>query len=156
MQGRYVILSFLDSVLTTLVISEFIYDVVKTIVVVVFINMVTAFMAEYAEERSNLDRIERALLVRRGSLLRTSLHRKAVVNALVNGLVYGAVSLLGTVITEFSIGLALIYWVPLIPIVILGIFGALMSRYFHGNYITWSLIYILLGLLASYIRFVLA
>ncbi len=150
------ILSFLDSVLTTLVISEFIYDVVKTIVVVVFINMVTAFMAEYAEERSNLDRIERALLVRRGSLLRTSLHRKAVVNALVNGLVYGAVSLLGTVITEFSIGLALIYWVPLIPIVILGIFGALMSRYFHGNYITWSLIYILLGLLASYIRFVLA
>ncbi|WP_243675833.1 hypothetical protein [Vulcanisaeta distributa] len=71
--GRYLVLGFLDSVLTTLVLGETTRSTVKLVIIVTTINLVTAFMAEYIEERSSLSHIERTLLMRRGgSLLRTS------------------------------------------------------------------------------------
>ncbi len=70
--GRYLVLGFLDSVLTTLVLGEAMRSTIKLVAIVTTINLITAFMAEYIEERSSLSHIERALLMRRGSLLRTS------------------------------------------------------------------------------------
>mgnify|MGYP001773108646 FL=1 len=65
-----------------LTLGESMRGTVKLVVIVTVINLITAFMAEYIEERSSLSHIEKSLLMRRGSLLRTSLHRRAVYDAL--------------------------------------------------------------------------
>ncbi|WP_243681186.1 hypothetical protein [Vulcanisaeta souniana] len=46
--GRYLVLGFLDSVLTTLVLGESMRSTIKLVIIVTVINLVTAFMAEYA------------------------------------------------------------------------------------------------------------
>ncbi|ADY00466.1 MAG: hypothetical protein ACP5GZ_00605 [Vulcanisaeta sp.] len=149
--GRYLVLGFLDSVLTTLVLGETTRSTVKLVVIVTVINLVTAFMAEYIEERSSLNRIERSLLMRRGSLLRTSLHRKAIYDALIKGLIFGTVSLIGALITDLTMYLIKVLWIPVIPVIMLGVFGTLMSRYFRGNAILWLILYIVLGITMSFI-----
>ncbi len=149
--GRYLVLGFLDSVLTTLILGESMHGTVKLVAVVTVINLVTAFMAEYIEERGSLSRIERYMLMRRGSLLRTSLHRRAIYDALIKGLVFGVVSLLGALITELTMYLIRVLWMPVIPILMLGLFGTLMSRYFRGNAILWFILYIMLGIMMSFI-----
>ncbi|WP_054842297.1 hypothetical protein [Vulcanisaeta distributa] len=150
--GRYLVLGFLDSVLTTLVLGETMRSTVKLVVIVTTINLITAFMAEYIEERSSLSHIERALLMRRGSLLRTSLHRRAIYDALIKGLVFGAVSLLGASVTNYTMYLVRVFWIPVIPVIILGVFGTLMSRYFRGgNAVLWLILYVMLGIVMSFI-----
>ncbi|WP_054857573.1 hypothetical protein [Vulcanisaeta sp. JCM 16159] len=149
--GRYLVLGFLDSVLTTLVLGETTRSTVKLVIIVTTINLVTAFMAEYIEERSSLSHIERTLLMRRGSLLRTSLHRRAIYDALIKGLVFGAVSLLGASVTNYTMYLVRVFWIPVIPVIILGVFGTLMSRYFRGNAVLWLTLYVILGIVMSFI-----
>ncbi|WP_252901191.1 hypothetical protein [Vulcanisaeta sp. JCM 14467] len=112
--GRYLVLGFLDSVLTTLILGESMRSTVKLVTIVTVINLVTAFMAEYIEERSSLSHIERSMLMRRGSLLRTSLHRRAIYDALIKGLIFGAVSLLGALVTDFTMYLVRVFWIPVI------------------------------------------
>jgi len=152
-EGRYVVLGFLDSVLTTLVLGEAMVNTIKLVIIVTIINLLTAFMAEYIEERGTLSHIEKALLLRKGSLLRTSLHRRAVLDAIIKGLVFGIVSLAGALVTESSIGIR-VFWIPIIPIIILGVFGTLMSRYFRGNAFLWFALYVVLGIVASFIGYV--
>ncbi|MGC9152477.1 MAG: hypothetical protein ACP5GY_01935 [Vulcanisaeta sp.] len=147
--GRYVVLGFLDSVLTTLILGEAVSGTVKLIVIVTIINLITAFMAEYIEERASLSRIEKSLLRKRGSLLRTSLHRRAIYDALIKGLIFGVVSLVGASVTEFSMGILEFFGIPIVPLIVLGGFGTLMSKYFRGNAILWFMLYIVLGLTVS-------
>ncbi|GAB6944743.1 hypothetical protein [Vulcanisaeta sp. JCM 14467] len=149
--GRYLVLGFLDSVLTTLILGESMRSTVKLVTIVTVINLVTAFMAEYIEERSSLSHIERSMLMRRGSLLRTSLHRRAIYDALIKGLIFGAVSLLGALVTDFTMYLVRVFWIPVIPVLMLGVFGTLMSRYFRGNAVLWLVLYIMLGIVISFV-----
>ena len=149
--SRYLVLGFLDSVLTTLILGESVQSTVKLVVIVTVINLVTAFMAEYIEERGSLSHIERSMLMRRGSLLRTSLHRRAIYDALIKGLIFGAVSLLGALITDLTMYLVRVLWIPVIPVLMLGAFGTLMSRYFRGNAVLWLVLYVMLGIVISFI-----
>ncbi|BDR91115.1 hypothetical protein [Vulcanisaeta souniana] len=149
--GRYLVLGFLDSVLTTLVLGESMRSTIKLVIIVTVINLVTAFMAEYAEERSSLSHIERTLLMRKGSLLRTSLHKRAIYDALIKGLIFGVVSLLGALITDLSMYIVKVLWIPVVPVIMLGVFGTLMSRYFRGNAILWLILYIVLGIIMSFV-----
>ncbi|MFP3491835.1 MAG: hypothetical protein RXN86_03575, partial [Vulcanisaeta sp.] len=86
-EGRYLVLGFLDSVLTTLILGETILNGIRLVIIVTVINLVTAFMAEYIEERASLRHIERTLLMKSGTLLRTSLHKRAIYDALIEGFV---------------------------------------------------------------------
>jgi predicted membrane protein (TIGR00267 family) len=147
--NRYLVLGFLDSVLTTLVLGDSMPNDARLVFIVTIINLITAFMAEYVEERNSLRHIERQLLMRRGSLLRTSLHRRAIYDALIKGLMFGAVSLVGSTITVLSMGIKVL-WIPIIPIVALGSFGTLMSKYFGGNAAFWFILYVILGVIASF------
>ncbi len=145
------VLGFLDSVLTTLILRETIEDLIKLVIVVTSINLMSAFMAEYVEERRFLERIERILLMRRGSILRTILHKRAVLEALTRGFTYGVISIVGTLIVETTASLASIGGIPIITILVLGAFGTLMSRYFSGNSLVWFVLYAALGFIASFI-----
>ncbi|PLC68334.1 hypothetical protein B7L70_03810 [Vulcanisaeta sp. EB80] len=149
-EGRYLVLGFLDSVLTTLILGETILNGIRLVIIVTVINLVTAFMAEYIEERASLRHIERTLLMKSGTLLRTSLHKRAIYDALIEGFVFGVVSFIGSLITALSMGIKVL-WMPVIPISILGVFGTLMSRYFRGNAILWFALYVILGITASFI-----
>ena len=149
--SRYLVLGFLDSVLTTLILGESVQSTVKLVVIVTVINLVTAFMAEYIEERGSLSHIERSMLMRRGSLLRTSLHRRAIYDALIKGLIFGAVSLLGALVTDSTMYLVRVFWIPVIPVLMLGAFGTLMSRYFRGNAVLWLVLYVMLGIVISFV-----
>ncbi|WP_243681184.1 hypothetical protein [Vulcanisaeta souniana] len=93
-----------------------------------------------------MSHIERTLLMRKGSLLRTSLHKRAIYDALIKGLIFGVVSLLGALITDLSMYIVKVLWIPVVPVIMLGVFGTLMSRYFRGgNAILWLILYIVLG-----------
>jgi hypothetical protein len=95
------------------------------------------------------------LLMKSGTLLRTSLHKRAIYDALIEGFVFGVVSFIGSLITALSMGIKVL-WIPVIPISILGVFGTLMSRYFRGNAILWFALYVILGITASFIGHVLS
>ncbi|WP_243668290.1 hypothetical protein [Vulcanisaeta sp. JCM 16161] len=44
-----------------------------------------------------------------------------------------------------------VFWIPVIPVIILGAFGTLMSRYFRGNAVLWLVLYVILGIAMSFI-----
>ena len=81
--------------------------------------------------------------------MRTSLHRRAIYDALIKGLIFGVVSLVGASVTEFSMGILEFFGIPIVPLIVLGGFGTLMSKYFRGNAILWFMLYIVLGLTVS-------
>jgi len=64
-ESRYLVLGFLDSVLTTLILGETILNGIRLVIIVTVINLVTAFMAEYIEERASLRHIERTCYEKR-------------------------------------------------------------------------------------------
>lgn len=154
--GRYIVLGFLDSAVTALAISSFTGGlgdirpgpIIYTALMVTFINLVPAFMAEYTEERGKLGRIERSLMVRRGFMLRTTLHREAIIDALHRGVIYGSLSFVAAVTMQLSSGFLVIGQVPILSLAILGAFGSIVSRYFGGNPALWLGIYVAIGLAA--------
>jgi len=83
-ESRYLVLGFLDSVLTTLILGETILNGIRLVIIVTVINLVTAFMAEYIEERASLRHIERTMFMKSGTLLRTSLYKRAIYDALID------------------------------------------------------------------------
>jgi len=154
--GRYVVLGFLDSAITTLALAPVAREtdlagMLALASVVTMINLLTAFMAEYTEERSRMRRMERSLFLRRGFMLRTIIHRQALQAALIRGLIFGTVSMGSAMIIQLSMNTLVLSWIPIIPIVLLGVFGSLMSRYFGGNGFLWFLVYITIGLAAVYL-----
>ncbi|WP_243675834.1 hypothetical protein [Vulcanisaeta distributa] len=60
-------------------------------------------------------------------------------------------SLLGASVTNYTMYLVRVFWIPVIPVIILGVFGTLMSRYFRGNAVLWLTLYVILGIVMSFI-----
>ncbi|MFP3045133.1 MAG: hypothetical protein RXQ96_04595 [Thermocladium sp.] len=152
--GRYIVLGFLDSIVTALALSPLLpmgnyYAKTGSALTIMFINLVTAFMAEYTEERRQLGKMERSLFMRQGTMLRTKLYEEKIFEAIYRSGVFGIVSFGAAIITELTINAVRIGWVPLVPVILLGFFGLLMSKYFGGNEVLWFMLYIAMGIAAS-------
>ncbi len=152
--GRYLVMGFLDSTVTAIALSPFLplrngEASVGSALIIMFINLVTAFMAEYTEERRDLGKMERSLFMRQGSILKTKLYRERIIEVIHRSTVFGVVSFGAAIVTELTADLVKVMGIPVIPIALLGVFGSLMSRYFGGNEFTWFAFYLAIGIAAA-------
>ena len=152
--GRYLVMGFLDSTVTAIALSPFLplrsgEASVGSALIIMFINLVTAFMAEYTEERRDLGKMERSLFMRQGSILKTRLYKERIIEVIHRSAVFGAVSFGAAIVTELTADLVKVMGIPVIPIALLGIFGSLMSRYFGGNEFIWFAFYLAIGIAAA-------
>jgi VIT1/CCC1 family predicted Fe2+/Mn2+ transporter len=110
--------------------------------------IITMFIAEYAQTRSNLSRATRQLnLSASGHLAATRLGRRAIIEAAQAALIASAASFAGATIPLAAAGsVPGVAWIGLvIAIALLGLFGVALAESLDGRWPRWVIGMILVG-----------
>lgn len=136
---RYLVLGLLDGMITAIGLTSSIilrggeislYDAVSIAVVVAGINALTSFVAEYSHQRASLRDLEYKMYLRStGRILRTLVHKRALISSLRSSLESFASSLTGASSILIPTSIKAVFGLYALAVIVLAISLALSKTF---------------------------
>ena len=148
----YMVLGLLDGYYTTMVLVDLAFSsFINVVTVTVLINAVTGLLSSYVLNTAYLRDVERRLLVKRGYLAGSTLHRGLMLKSVVDTAYWVVMSIIGS-LAALSIKYAssLIIIKPLTPVLYVAVplvFMYLLSKITDTSYVELAVLTLILTLL---------